>query len=56
MGQILVSREIAQCGKTLFSIFQQFSAGIGALLVWGEGWALIYNSILKRDLKSFGNS
>ena len=34
---------IVQCGKTLISIFQQFSAAIKKFWVWGEDWPLGYN-------------
>ena len=35
------------CGKILFSIFQQFFAGIGIVFHFGGGdWALGYNSIM----------
>ena len=43
------SCEIAQCGKTLISIFQRFSACVGEFLVWGGGLALGYNSMKFRD-------
>ena len=38
-----ISSFMCNTGKTLISIFQQFSASIKKKLVWVEDWALGYN-------------
>ena len=41
--KLCFSCEIAQCGKALISIFQQFSVSIKKAFGLGEDWALGYN-------------
>ena len=43
--QFQFSCEVAQCGKTLVSVFQEFFPGISGFSIWRVGWALGYHSM-----------
>ena len=45
MDKLYFSCELAQCGKTLISIFLQFSASIKKNFGFEEDWVLGYNSM-----------